>query len=172
MKTMFNKFFLYKEVLTLIIVAVIFLVMAVYYNYNENKWEDAIPGIESLEGVWIETEFESYEVGTLNVRVKWGNTLDDEILFGEDFCLEKEVSNVWKRVSKKSDINYGFNAIGYILNSNDTSWHKYYLTPYTEGLTSGRYRLNATFSRRTLNGEDYGAGNYPRYQVYGYFDVK
>lgn len=45
------------------------------------------------------------------------------------------------------------------------------MIPYTDGLSSGEYRISATFMRTTLDGDDYDAGNYPEYQVYGYFTV-
>jgi hypothetical protein len=92
-------------------------------------------------------------------------------MFGEFFELEERVNVSWNKVSKETDINYGFNAIGYGLTSNDARWHTYHLIPYTDGLSSGEYRISATFMRTTLDGNDYGAGNYPEYQVYGYFTV-
>ncbi len=128
--------------------------------------------LDELEGVWIETEYEEYETGITDVRVKWYNTLNDSIMFGEFFRLEEEKDNgTWKSVSKETDINYGFNAIGYGLSSNDARWHTYHLIPYTDGLSSGEYRISATCRRETLDGNDYGPGNYPEYQIYGYFTV-
>ena len=127
--------------------------------------------LEELEGVWIETEYETYETGIMDVRAKWYNTLNDEIMFGEFFILEKKVNGSWERVSKETDINYGFNAIGYGLLTNDARWHTYHLIPYTDGLSPGDYRISASLSRMTLDGNDYGSGNYPDYQVYGYFTV-
>jgi hypothetical protein len=134
--------------------------------------DNATNDLDELEEVWIETEYEEYETGITDVRVKWYNTLSDDIMFGEFFRLEEEnVNGIWKKVSKETDINYGFNAIGYGLASNETRWHTYHLIPYTDGLSSGDYRISATFMRTTLDGNDYGAGNYPEYQVYGYFTV-
>ncbi len=138
---------------------------------EEPKSDITIKELDELEGVWIETEYETYEVGTTSVRVKWYNTLPDSMLFGEMFYLEENVNGSWDRVSKVTDINYGFNAVGLILNPNDSRWHNYNLICYTDGLALGEYRISATFVRETLDGVDYGAGNYPEYQVYGYFNV-
>ncbi|NLO10249.1 MAG: hypothetical protein GX129_10350 [Clostridiales bacterium] len=136
-----------------------------------NPLDNSIKELEELEEVWIETEYEAYETGILDVRVKWYNTLNDEMMFGEFYTLEEKINGSWEKVSKETDINYGFNAIGYGLGTNDARWHTYHLIPYTDGLPLGDYRISASFSRMTLDGNDYGAGKYPDYQVYGYFNV-
>lgn len=136
-------------------------------NSNANPKKE----LDILEGVWIETEYETYKVGVTKVRVKWFNQLRDSVMFGEFFILEENVNGEWKQVSKKTNINYAFNSLGYSLPSNDTRWHTFNLIPYTDGLPSGTYRISTTFLRETLDGKDYGAGNYPEYQVYGYFNV-
>jgi len=138
---------------------------------NDNPLDSTTKGLDELEGVWMETEYETYDTGTTDVRVKWYNTLNDSIMFGEFFTLEENDNGTWKIVSKETDINYGFNAIGYGLSSNDARWHTYHLIPYTDGLSSGEYRISAAFRRETLDGNDYGPGNYPEYQIYGYFTV-
>lgn len=139
---------------------------------KEDELLDKAPKeLDELEGVWIETEYEAYETGVTEVRVKWYNTLNDDMMFGEYFILEENDNGTWKSVSKETDINYGFNDIGYGLTSNEARWHTYYLIPYTDGLSPGDYRISATFTRTTLDGNDYSAGNYPEYRVYGYFTV-
>lgn len=138
---------------------------------SEDEWEDATESIEELDGVWVETEYETYITGTLNVCVKWFNIIDDEVMYGNHYVLEKKVNNNWKQVNKETDINYVFNDIGYILEPNKSRWHNFNLIRYTDGLTPGEYRINTTFSRMYLNGVDYGPGNYPDYQVYGYFSI-
>jgi hypothetical protein len=138
---------------------------------EEALLDNAINELDELEGVWIETEYESYESGITDVRVKWYNSLNDDMMFGEFYILEENVNGTWEKVSKETDINYGFNAIGYGLVSNDARWHTYHLLPYTDGLSSGEYRISATFMRTTLDGNDYSAGNYPNYQVYGHFSI-
>ncbi len=139
---------------------------------SEAKWVDAKEGFEALEGVWIETEYETYEIGTKSLRVKWFNTLGDPMMYGAGFEIQKKVGNVWKQVSKVKAIEYAFNTIGYILNPSDARWQSYNLICYTDGLTTGEYRVSTTFSRQNLEGVDYGPGNYPNYQVYGTFSVK
>lgn len=137
----------------------------------ETEWIDGQRGIEELDDVWIETEYETYKSGTINVKVKWFNTLSDKLTYGASFILEKEVKDKWKQVSKETSINFAFISIGYILEPNASRWHNYHLICYSDGLTPGNYRINATFSRNTFDGVAYGSGNYPKYQVYGYFTV-
>jgi hypothetical protein len=143
-----------------------------YETADETDSDYSVEKFDELEGVWIETEYETYEVGVTIVRVKWYNTLNDSIMYGQPFVLEKSADGTWKKVSKQSDINYGFTLEGLNLTSNDARWHTYDLICYTDGLPSGEYRISATFFRNTLNGEDYGVGKrHPEYQVYGYFNV-
>ncbi|MHB8127507.1 MAG: immunoglobulin-like domain-containing protein [Mobilitalea sp.] len=141
------------------------------HNSDELNWENARKGIEELEGVWIETEYETYEVGTTSVRVKWYNTLQDSMMYGEYYDLENKVDGVWKRVNKETDIDYAFNDIGLLLFPSDTRWHNYGLICYTDGLALGEYRIATTFIRESIDGVAYTAGKYPNYQVYGYFYV-
>lgn len=176
MKVGTNMVFIKKYIAFLIIGLICFLMLGcsgigIYQSSDELESNTERNGIDELDGVWIETEYETYEVGTTNVRVKWYNTLLDNMSFGQMFVLEEKVNGSWKTVSKDTDINYAFTAEGLILNSNDTIWHTYHLTPYTDGLTSGKYRISTTFFRYTYEGKDYGSGNYPDYQVYGYFEV-
>lgn len=137
-----------------------------------NNESDEPDELGELEGVWMETEYEVYEVGVMTVRAKWFNSLDDSMMFGRYYILEENKNGTWQRVSKETDINYGFTSEGLILNSNETRWHSYGLIPYTDGLSAGEYRISTTFTRVELDGVEYGAGNYPNYQVYGYFDVE
>lgn len=137
----------------------------------ENEWREASEGIDVLKGVWIETENKTYEKGTLIVRVKWFNTLNDEMMYGQSYLLEKKINDKWKVVTKETTKNYGFTAIGFTLEPNSTRWQGHSLEYYTDGITPGKYRINTTFSRRTLDGVDYSRSGYPSYQVYGYFTV-
>lgn len=137
----------------------------------ESEWREVSEGIDELKGVWIETENKTYEKGTLIVRVKWFNTLNDEMMYGQSYLLEKKVNDKWKVVTKETTKNYGFTAIGITLEPNSTRWQGHSLEYYTDGLTPGKYRINTTFSRMTFDGVDYGRRGYPSYQVYGYFTV-
>lgn len=126
---------------------------------------------EFLEGVWMETEYETYIEGTQDVKVKWYNIVDDTMSYGQFFVLEKKIDDQWMRITKESAIEYGFSAEAMNLQYNTSRWHTYNLIAYTDGLTQGNYRINTVFSRDTLKGLDYGSGNYPDYQVFGYFVV-
>lgn len=140
-----------------------------YQKADELISDNANVKLDELEGVWIETEFETYEVGVTSIRVKWYNILPDRMMFGQPFILEENVNGTWKKVSK--NMNYGFTLEGLILDSNDTRWHTYDLTLFTDGLPLGEYRISATYRRNPLDVKDYDPVNYPKYQVYGYFNV-
>lgn len=126
---------------------------------------------EMIKEVSMDTEYQIYEEDVLRIRVRWYNQLLDSITFGEMFYLEKNVDGKWKQVTKKTNINYAFNSIGYLLDSYDSRWHTYNLIPYTDGLPHGEYRISTTIHRNAIEGVTYGAGNNPSYQVYGYFQV-
>ena len=138
---------------------------------NSIVWEEADNGGKTLDGVIFETQFDEYVEGTQEIIGIWTNTLDDSMLFGHTFALEKKVDGIWRKVTKVTDIEYAFTNEGIILEANGTKEEKYWLEPFTDNLTSGEYRINTTFSRETLNGVDYDPGNHPEYQVYGYFTV-
>jgi len=126
---------------------------------------------ESLEGIEILTEYEVYSQDTKEVKVKWFSTLDDEIMYGNYFSLEKKVDDQWVIVRKETDEFIGFTLIGYILGYGDESWQTFNTSVYAETLEIGQYRIATDFHRETLNGNSYGAGNYPRYPIYAYFEV-
>ncbi|MDF2542446.1 MAG: hypothetical protein K0S47_2164 [Herbinix sp.] len=168
--------FIKKCFVSLILVLYCFLLPGCSVDKNDQKADelysdDTDEESDELKGVWIESEYETYKVGITNVRVKWYNSLFDTMMFGQPFILEENINGKWKKVRKETNSNYGFTLEGLILDSNNTRWHTYDLSCYTDGLTSGEYRISASFFRNTLDGNDYGAGNYPEYQVYGYFNV-
>jgi hypothetical protein len=137
---------------------------------DEIKWEHASEGLNELNKVWIETEYETYKNGSTDIRVKWYSSLEENITFGNRFLLEKKVGRFWKVVSKETDIDYGFNDEGFILNSNETRWHTYNLIPYTDGLSTGEYRISTTFFIKQPDGNYLVENN--QYQIYGYFKVE
>lgn len=143
-----------------------------FAEIDESLWQEAkSPEHDTLADVWMETELEVYPVGTTELDVKWYNTSNEEMMFGEGFQLQKEVDGVWRIVEKQSDINYGWNDIGIILNQQDQRWHSYWLTPFTYGLTQGHYRISTSFFRETQDGIAIETRPYPTYQIYGYFYV-
>jgi len=124
-----------------------------------------------LEGIEMITEFEVYTQDTKEVKAKWFSTLNDEIMYGNHFSLEKKVGDQWVIVRKETDVMIAFTDIGYILGHGDEQWQTFRTSVYTETLEIGQYRIATDFHRETLNGVDYGAGNYPRYPIYAYFEV-
>lgn len=140
---------------------------------TESK-EEVISNTEDskfLEGIEMLTEYEVYSQDTKEVKVKWFSTLDDEIMYGNHFSLEKKVGDQWVVVRKPVDGIIAFTDIGYILGYGDERWQTFRTSVYAETLEIGRYRIATGFHRIELNGVDYGAGNYPRYPIYAYFEV-
>lgn len=113
------------------------------------------------DDVWMETQYAVYPERTSSVLVKWFNESTENLTGGESFALEKKTLGIWHPVVKLSDINYGFNLVGYPLPSGGTYWQEYNLIPYTDGLSSGTYRISS-----------YVIEDYPQcIRAYGYFYV-
>ncbi|MBI9011470.1 MAG: hypothetical protein JEZ08_04510 [Clostridiales bacterium] len=126
---------------------------------------------KALTGIELITEFEVYTQDTKEVKVKWLSTLNDEIMYGNHFSLEKQVEDQWVIVRKKTDEMVAFTCIGYILGYGDEKWQTFRTSVYAETLEIGQYRIATDFHRETLDGVNYSAGNYPRYPIYAYFEV-
>lgn len=140
------------------------------FSVDESSWILAEDEYSELEGVGIQSEYEVYLEGTENVRVRWSNTLSDMISYGEPFSLQKFVDGDWKHVEKNDGMDYGFNLPAYPLQTGER-WQTYSLNMFTHYLTAGKYRIVSDFHCETLDGEDYGPGNYPRYYAITFFEV-
>lgn len=124
----------------------------------------------TLEGVGLETEYEIYPEGVIEIHAKWYNNLNDEFMYGAQFSVEEHLDNVWQKV-KFPDSDFTFHLVGYPLKVYDEKWQRFYLEIYTDGLKEGNYRIRTSLHRMTLDGKDFGAGNYPSYQIYSDFEV-
>ncbi|QVK20657.1 hypothetical protein KHQ82_10140 [Mycoplasmatota bacterium] len=136
-----------------------------YWYTSEQRYDD-------IDGLTMEIEEELYNEFT-KISAKLVNNIDDKFTYGLYFALEKKVDGVWKTVVK--DINFegaAFNLIGFTLLEIETVEVTYNLGIYSYGLNAGEYRIATTILRETLDGQDYGPGNYPQYQVYGYFEIR
>lgn len=126
---------------------------------------------DTLEGVGLETEYEVYTEGVTEIRAKWYNLLDDEMMYGEYFSLQKKVNDTWENIYLPNKEDIAFISIGYSLMAQTEKWQNFNISIYSKGLEKGEYRLSTRLSRMTLNGVDFGAGNYPDYQIFSYFTV-
>ncbi|XMB66919.1 hypothetical protein RI065_11620 [Mycoplasmatota bacterium zrk1] len=141
---------------------------------NQQKyWYTSEQRYDEVDGLTMEIEEELYNEGVTKISAKLVNNIDDKFSYGLYFALEKNVDGVWKTVVK--DMNFegaAFNLIGFTLLEIETVEVTYNLGIYSYGLNAGKYRIGTTALRETLDGQDYGPGNYPQYQVYGYFEVR
>jgi hypothetical protein len=89
------------------------------------------------------------------------------MMYGNNFHLEKKVNDEWIEFRDNID----FTLEGYILPPQSEVWKKYTVHIYDKDLELGEYRIATDFHRETLNGKDFGSGNYPNYNIYAYFKV-
>lgn len=123
---------------------------------------------ERLEGIGLETEYQEYPEDTLIIKCKWYNQINDSFTYGSMFSLEKFVNKKWQTVDF-GDI--AFTCEGYTLGPGQEAWHTYNMSWILDSLDKGSYRIKTSISRDTLNGVDFGAGNYPSYLVYSPFVI-
>ncbi len=149
------------------------LTSPLYKTYDEFKvgnQETFRNSDNSLEGVGLETEYEIYPETITEIKAKWYNTLNDEMMYGSYFSIEQLTDQGWQQIkSPNSDI--GFNCLGYPLYAFEEKWQSFNLSIYTDKLEIGQYRISTSLHRMTLDGYDFGAGNYPSYQFYSEFEV-
>lgn len=111
---------------------------------EEEGKKSKIPDINSNKDIILEIVD-----GTLSasgVVVKMTNHSDENLIYGEDFILQKSKNEEWYMIPYKDDKNYGFPDIGYTLEANrieemNITWD------YAYGkLPRGNYRLIKFFS--------------------------
>jgi len=121
-----------------------------------------------LDGISLVTEHETYPEDTLAIKCRWINELNDEFTYGQMFALEKYTGGEWVNVDF-GDI--AFTSEGYMLEPNSEVWFTYDMTWILKSLEKGKYRIKTDIIRDTLDGVDFGAGNYPIYDIYAPFEV-
>lgn len=124
---------------------------------------------KGLEGIRLVTEHATYPKDTLLIKCKWINELDDSFTYGNMFALEKYDGYEWVNVDF-GDI--AFTCEGFTLGPNSEAWHIYDMSWILSSLDKGQYRIKTDIIRDTLDGIDFGAGNYPVYDIYTEFEIK
>lgn len=93
-------------------------------------------------------EPDSLKIPVDSIIVEFTNNTDKEILFGEDYLIERDSAGTWIKIPVNpeyigSDIIV--NAIGYILPPHSSRRHTDRTRVYSKAFTSGKYRLSKSF---------------------------
>ncbi len=102
-----------------------------------------------------------YSADAKTITVDWKNNLDEEIIFGNPFYLEKK-DEEWKKVEPK--IVATFTMPAYPVQPGQSRGHDYNIDFYG-GLEVGKYRLCATYM---ISSDE----NHTEHPVYFYFEVE
>src|SRR5690606_35531327 len=82
-------------------------------SVETTDWEPSnFESVNNFEGVKMEIKEESLNPASLTVVIK-NDTPDKQLIFGEDFLLEKKIGGSWYQVPVTFEGNYGFDSIGY-----------------------------------------------------------
>lgn len=113
-------------------------------EYAENKYgiKNVTTGSE-YEGVSIEPITISMSGDARYIELLWENQTDKSAMFGEPSFIYRKEGNKW--IEYKLPEGYVWNSLGYMLNSQDTTTHKYSYNGYEEFKT-GEYRFETDFS--------------------------
>ena len=108
-------------------------------NIELNMEETTYEIVNNLDGVTMTVKETS--VSPIGLTVVIENNSDSQCIFGEYFVLEKKIDDGWYQVPVEIEGNYGFEDIGYELNSGDkreweTDWEWLY-----GSLDAGQYRI-------------------------------
>jgi hypothetical protein len=136
----------FSSVLTLCIVLCLILIVGCSnanegINAGENTdWElTNYETVNDLDGVTM-----IVKKGTdtsIGLTVVFDNNSDKQCIYGADFLLEKKIDGRWYQVPVAIKGNYGFDAIGYDLNSSNVSEWKVDWNWLYGRLDTGEYRI-------------------------------
>lgn len=113
-----------------------------YLENNKYGIKNVTTGSE-YEGVSIEPITISMSGDARYIELLWENQTDKPAMFGEPSFIYRKDGNEW--VEYKLPEGYVWNSLGYSLNSQDTTTHKYSYNGYEEFKT-GKYRFDTDFS--------------------------
>lgn len=115
-------------------------------------------GEDEATSVTLTTELSTYSTETKRILVHWENRGDTEFEYGEDWSLERKKDGQWEAVKTNGD--YEFNSLAYILPPEAKAKQVYKFSMYTGNLTPGIYRIVADYIQYR------GPGDYTKYPVY------
>lgn len=106
-----------------------------------------------LKGVNIELAQTDFKCDPAMLKIKWVNTLSDDIIFGEEFYVQRKVEDKW--IDCRINDEYAWHSIGYIVKAKGTVEHEYYL--YDIDLSeTGLYRF---LTHCSISGGEYKSYN-------------
>lgn len=110
-------------------------------SVETTDWEPTIfETVNNFDGVKMEIKEGSLSPAGLTVVIK-NDTPDKQLIFGEDFLLEKKIDGSWYQVPVTFEGNYGFDSIGYeVKPSNEGEWTVDWEWLYGS-LEAGEYRI-------------------------------
>ena len=120
--------------------------------------------LKELEGVTMFTKEGSVNAKGLTLR--FGNKIKPEVIYGEDFILEKKIDESWYELPVIIDGEYGFNDVGHeITFEGGPDWDVDWQWLYGE-LQEGQYRI----IKEVLNLEE--DGDYESYYLVADFEIE
>ncbi len=149
-----------KPAFWVIVVAVVaILITTICFMTNPEKPNDDNPsqqennsqnncGITNItngseyDGVSISFMSALFTGDSRNMEIEWNNETDRAIMFGEEIHIFKKNGTKWEEC--KLPENYAWPSIGYLVNADSTTTHKYGLNGYEEFM-AGEYRVETAF---------------------------
>lgn len=120
--------------------------------------------LKELEGVTMFTKEGS--VNGKGLTLRFGNKIKPEVIYGEDFILEKKIDESWYELPVIIDGEYGFNDVGHeITFEGGPDWDVDWQWLYGE-LQEGQYRI----IKEVLNLEE--NGDYESYYLVTDFEIE
>lgn len=111
-------------------------------NIQNNCGITNITNGSEYDGVSISFMSALFTGDSRNMEIEWNNETDRAIMFGEEIHIFKKNGTKWEEC--KLPENYAWPSIGYLVNADSTTTHKYGLNGY-EKFTAGEYRVETDF---------------------------
>lgn len=111
---------------------------------------------------------ESVGVGAKTVKCVWKNKTDKELMFGQDYTLERKTGDLWIKYgsSSRNGTNYGFTSEANTIPPRGEVKFNYSMLAYTDKIEKGTYRIKTDFNYWRA------AGDYDMYTAYAEFTVE
>lgn len=111
-------------------------------NIQNNCGITNITNGSEYDGVSISFMSALFTGDSRNMEIEWNNETDRAIMFGEEIHIFKKNGTKWEEC--KLPENYAWPSIGYLVNADSTTTHKYGLNGYEEFM-AGEYRVETAF---------------------------
>ena len=114
----------YKKPAFWITIVAVITCLAVALSFLTTPKTDKVDTLKSdseLEGLSVEVVSFNGD----NIEIKWTNDTENEIIYGEEFYIYKQIGGGWDNCRTLKE--YAWNTIAYIIKPNSSSTHKYSL---------------------------------------------